>query len=206
MDFLKGKIRPIYFRYLAAAFGSAMITSVYSVVDTAMVGQYHGPRQHGGSCRGGPGLEHHLQPGPADGHWRQRDLQHQARQRPAGRQRKSVFHRFRTGVPGSCAAGLGRASPAGRAHSDLLGADEGLLVLARRYLRPMKFVVPLFLFNQMLAAFLVSVAWGLVLSGILILILPALRREALWLAVRKRTMDKAPTMPRRCACFFSPGG
>ena len=43
MDFLKGKIRPIYFRYLAAAFGSAMITSVYSVVDTAMVGQYHGP-------------------------------------------------------------------------------------------------------------------------------------------------------------------
>lgn len=43
MDFLKGKIRPICFRYLAAAFGSAMITSVYSVVDTAMVGQYHGP-------------------------------------------------------------------------------------------------------------------------------------------------------------------
>lgn len=43
MDFLKGKIRPIYFRYPAAAFGSAMITSVYSVVDTAMVGQYHGP-------------------------------------------------------------------------------------------------------------------------------------------------------------------
>ena len=43
MDFMKGKIRPIYFRYLAAAFGSAMITSVYSVVDTAMVGQYHGP-------------------------------------------------------------------------------------------------------------------------------------------------------------------
>lgn len=47
----------------------------------------------------------------------------------------------------------------------------------------MKFVVPLFLFNQMLAAFLVSVARGLVLSGILILILPALRREALWLAM-----------------------
>lgn len=54
---------------------------------------------------------------------------------------------------------------------------------ARRYLRPVKFVVSLFLFNQMLAAFLVSVARGLVLSGILILILPALRREALWLAM-----------------------
>ena len=43
MNFLTDKIRPIYFKYLAAAFGSAMITSVYSVVDTAMVGQYHGP-------------------------------------------------------------------------------------------------------------------------------------------------------------------
>lgn len=34
----------MYFKYLSAAFGSAMITSVYSIVDTAMVGQYHGPQ------------------------------------------------------------------------------------------------------------------------------------------------------------------
>lgn len=38
MDFVNGNIRKIYFRYLAAAFGSAMITSVYSIVDMAMVG------------------------------------------------------------------------------------------------------------------------------------------------------------------------
>lgn len=31
MDFLTGKIKPIYARYLAAAFGSAMITSIYSI-------------------------------------------------------------------------------------------------------------------------------------------------------------------------------
>ena len=43
MDFLNGKIRPIYFKYLTAAFGSALIGSIYSVVDMAMVGQYHGP-------------------------------------------------------------------------------------------------------------------------------------------------------------------
>ena len=42
MDLLNGKIRPMYFKYLSAAFGSAMITSVYSIVGTAMVGQYHG--------------------------------------------------------------------------------------------------------------------------------------------------------------------
>lgn len=43
MNFLHGEIRPLYFKYLAAAFGSALITSVYSIVDMAMVGKYHGP-------------------------------------------------------------------------------------------------------------------------------------------------------------------
>ena len=38
MDFLSSKIRPMSLKYLSAAFGSAMITSVYSIVDTAMVG------------------------------------------------------------------------------------------------------------------------------------------------------------------------
>ena len=43
MDLLNGKIRPLYFKYLSAAFGSAIISSIYSIVDTAMVGQYQGP-------------------------------------------------------------------------------------------------------------------------------------------------------------------
>ena len=43
MDFLNGSIRSLYFKYLSAAFGSALITFVYSVVDMAMVGQYQGP-------------------------------------------------------------------------------------------------------------------------------------------------------------------
>ena len=34
------------------------------------------------------------------------------------------------------------------------GTDEALLALAREYLHPIKYVFPLFLFNQMLAAFL----------------------------------------------------
>lgn len=43
MDFLTSKIRPMYFKYLAAAFGSALISSIYGVVDMAMVGWYQGP-------------------------------------------------------------------------------------------------------------------------------------------------------------------
>lgn len=43
MNFLTDKIRPMYFKYLSAAFGSALISSIYGVVDMAMVGQYQGP-------------------------------------------------------------------------------------------------------------------------------------------------------------------
>ena len=43
MELLNGKIKPIYFKYLSASFGTALIASVYSIVDVAMVGQYQGP-------------------------------------------------------------------------------------------------------------------------------------------------------------------
>ena len=41
-NLLTGQIRPICFKYLAA-FGSVLISSIYGVVDAAMVGQYQGP-------------------------------------------------------------------------------------------------------------------------------------------------------------------
>ena len=43
MDLLKDDIKKVYFKYLAASVGSVLITTVYSLVDMAMVGQYEGP-------------------------------------------------------------------------------------------------------------------------------------------------------------------
>ena len=43
MDLLRGNVKSLYFRYLSAAFGSALISSIYGIVDMAMVGQYQGP-------------------------------------------------------------------------------------------------------------------------------------------------------------------
>ena len=43
MDLLKDKIRPMYFKYLIAASGSAMVASIFGMVDAMMVGKYHGP-------------------------------------------------------------------------------------------------------------------------------------------------------------------
>ncbi len=43
MNVLKDDIFGVYRKFLAAAFGSALMTSIYSLVDAAVVGQYHGP-------------------------------------------------------------------------------------------------------------------------------------------------------------------
>ena len=43
MDLLRGNIKTLYFKYLSAAFGSALISSIYGIVNMAMVGRYQGP-------------------------------------------------------------------------------------------------------------------------------------------------------------------
>lgn len=43
MDLLKDNLKPLYFKYLSAAFGSTLIMSIYSLVDTIVIGQYEGP-------------------------------------------------------------------------------------------------------------------------------------------------------------------
>jgi putative MATE family efflux protein len=43
MDLINGKVKNLYYKYLLASLGSALITSIYSVVDMAVVGNYVGP-------------------------------------------------------------------------------------------------------------------------------------------------------------------
>lgn len=63
MDLLRENVGRLYGRYLAAAFGSALISSIYAMVDMAMVGQYQGSGGHRRSGGGGTHLESHLQSG-----------------------------------------------------------------------------------------------------------------------------------------------
>lgn len=99
MDLLCGNIKTLYFKYLSAAFGSALISSNYGIVDMAMVGQYQGP--DGTAALAWIGL--------------------------------ILFE---------------------RPLLTFFGADETLPALAQRYMILIKVVFPLFLFNQMFAAFL----------------------------------------------------
>ena len=155
MDLLTGKIRPIYFKYLSAAFGSAMITSVYSIVDMAMVGQYQGPDGTAALAVVAPiwnilysmgllmGIGGSVIFSNIKGKFKENEKQANAY--------------FTTAVIG--AIFLAVLSWIFFIFFDrqillLFGAKENLLPLARRYIVPIKFAIPFFLFNQMLAAFL----------------------------------------------------
>lgn len=171
MDFLNGRIKTIYFKYLSAAFGSALITSIYSIVDMAMVGQYHGPE---GSAAlavvapvwniiysfgllmgiGGSVLFSTIR-GKADG-----DI-------------KKSNEYFTASVIGSVILAAVIWLIIIFFDKNLLlifGAQGNTLTLAREYVLPIKAAIPFFLFNQMLAAYLrndknPALATGAVLAG-----------------------------------------
>ena len=155
MDLLNGKVKPLYFKFLSAAFGSAIISSVYSIVDTAMVGQYQGPNGTAALAVVAPMWNIIYSLGLLMG--------------IGGSVIFSTKRGGRTNTDGSenqyfTAAVIGSVLLAILSWIGIIcfedalltffGADETLLPLARDYMRPIKYVFPLFLFNQMLAAFL----------------------------------------------------
>lgn len=155
MDFLRGSIKQIYFKYLAAAFGSAMITSIYSIVDMAMVGQYQGPDGTAALAVAAPVWNIIYSLGLLTGIGG--SVVFSIERGSSARHTGSENQYFTVAV-------IGSVFLAGLAWAALLllevpllsffGADQVLLPLAQQYLKPIKFVFPLFLFNQMLAAFL----------------------------------------------------
>ena len=155
MDFLHGNIKQIYFKYLAAAFGSAMISSIYSIVDMAMVGQYQGPDGTAALAVVAPVWNIIYSLGLLMGIGGSVIF---SIERGSSEQHSGSENRYFT------AAVIGSVLLAALTWAALIllevplltffGANDALLPLAQEYLRPVKLVVPLFLFNQMLAAFL----------------------------------------------------
>ena len=154
MDFLNGKIKPIYFKYLAAAFGSAMITSIYSIVDMAMVGQYHGPEGTAALAVVAPVWNVIYSLGLLMGIGG--SVIFSTRRGSAKKEERNENQYFTVAVIGSVVLAIVAWICIWSFERPILlffGADESLLVMAHRYMLPIRYVFPLFLFNQMLAAF-----------------------------------------------------
>lgn len=153
MNLLTGNIRQAYFRYLSAAFGSALISSIYYLVDMAMVGQYQGPDGTAALAVVAPVWNIAYSLGLLTGIGGAVLL---STARGSGQSRhanecftaavvESVFFALLSWIVIGIWVG---------AYAAPLGADDALLPLAEAYLRPIRVVMPLFLFNQTLAAFL----------------------------------------------------
>ena len=155
MDLLNGKIKPLYFKYLSAAFGSAIISSVYSIVDTAMVGQYQGPTGTAALAVVAPVWNIIYSLGLLMGIGGSVIFSTKRGGRTSTDGNENQY--FTAAVIGSVILSI--LSWVGvicfeDALLTFFGADQSLLGLAKDYMRPIKYVFPLFLFNQMLAAFL----------------------------------------------------
>lgn len=153
MDLLTGSIKPLYKKYLGAAFGSACISSVYGLVDMAMVGQYHGPAGTAAMSVMMPIFNIIYSLGLFMGIGG--SVLYSAEKGRQGKGRENEF--FSAAFLGTVmlavvawVALLGFGEPLLR----LFGAEETLMPLTKAYLLPIKIVTPVFVFNQMLAAFL----------------------------------------------------
>lgn len=155
MDFLNGKIKTLYFKYLAAAFGSALVTSIYSIVDMAMVGKYHGPAGTAALAVVAPVWNIIYSLGLLMGIGGS-VLFSTIRGKGEGETRRSNEY-FTVSMAGSLVLALAAWAAIACWDQPLLqffGAEWETLTLAREYVRPIKFVIPCFLFTQTLAAYL----------------------------------------------------
>ncbi|MGN0453203.1 MAG: MATE family efflux transporter [Ruminococcus sp.] len=154
-DFLNGKIRPMYFKYLTAAFGSALISSIYGVVDMAMVGQYQGPDGTAALAVVSPIWNIIYSLGLLMGIGGS-VLFSMLRGESAENRKKSneYFTAALIGVAFLAVITWAAVIFFDRQLLMMFGAEETLLPLAQRYLLPVKFAVPSFLLTQLMAAFL----------------------------------------------------
>lgn len=155
MDFLTGKIKPMYFKYLGAAFGSSLISSIYGVVDMAMVGQYQGPDGTAALAVVSPIWNIIYSLGLLMGIGGSVLFSTIRGESEQNRKRSNEF--FTAALIGTtilAAIAWLAVIFFDRELLLLFGAEETLLPLARRYVLPVKFAVPSFLFTQLISAFL----------------------------------------------------
>lgn len=145
----------MYFKYLTAAFGSALISSIYGAVDTAMVGQYQGPSGAAALAVVAPIWNIVYSLGLLMGIGGS-VIFSTIRGQSRGNQEESNEY-FTASIIGVLL--LAGIAWIGLIFFDtplltLFGANRTLLPLAKAYLFPVKFAVPSFLLTQLMAAFL----------------------------------------------------
>lgn len=160
-----------HYLVLPAAFGSSLITSIYSVVDMAMVGQYQGPEGTAALSVVAPIWNIIYSLGLLMGIGGSVIFSILKGSRESENRQPNEY--FTCSVIGSIFLAILAWLVIiffDRELMTFFGAAKNLLPLTQEYIRPIKYVIPCFLFNQMLAAYLrndgnPALATAAVLSG-----------------------------------------
>lgn len=153
MDILTSKIRPMYFRYLAAVSGSAMITCIFGMVDAMMVGKYHGPSGNAALAVFNPIWSiiycFGLLAGIGGSVWF-------AANRGKGDEENAQQYFTLSILYGAAFSAIAMIGIGlfNEPFFRFFGADDELLVLVQKYLTPIFFAIPCCVFSNILSAYL----------------------------------------------------
>lgn len=151
---MKDKLSKVYFKFLLTAFGSALITSIYGVVDMIVVGKYHGPNGSAAMAVIAPIWNIIYSLGLLVGIGGSVLFSVQKGKKEEGNNPNQFFSS--SIIFGIIIAIVSWVAivifevPLLR----LFGADDTLMPLCRSYFKAVKFSVPVYIFTQIMAAFL----------------------------------------------------
>lgn len=155
MNLLTGNIRQLYMKYLIASFGGAILQSVYGLVDMIAVGQYHGADGSAAMAIIAPIWNVVYSLGLLTGIGASIMFNIEKNSEKNDRLKANGF--FTVGLIMTSVISIVLWLLLLFYENQILtvfGANDILLPLAKRYLVPVKFALPVFLFMQFMAAFL----------------------------------------------------
>ena len=153
MEMINKPIRPLYFKYLLAAFGSALVGAVYTLVDMAVIGQYAGPTGTAAIALVLPVWSFICSLGILTGIGG--SVLYSNAKGESGTEKANAMFSAALIATAVLAVAIWLLmiffdEPLLR----FMGSDGELLDIGLEYLRPLKAAIPVFIFGQMLAAFL----------------------------------------------------
>ena len=153
MEMTEKPIRSLYFKYLIAAFGSALVGAVYTLVDMAVIGQYSGPKGTAAITLVMPVWSFICSLGILTGIGGS-VLYSNARGESGTRRANAMFTAATIATAGVAVVIWAAMIFFDEQLLRLLGSEGELMDIGLEYLKPLKAAIPVFIFSQMLAAFL----------------------------------------------------
>lgn len=153
MEMTQKPIKQLFFKYLVAAFGSALVGAIYTLVDMAVIGQYAGPMGTAAIALVMPVWSFICSLGILTGIGGS-VLYSNAKGESGEKKANAMFTAAMVATVGIAVVVWALMFFFDEQLLHILGSEGELMEIGLEYLKPLKAAIPVFIFGQMLAAFL----------------------------------------------------